>query len=108
MARPRRHDRWQTHRRAWSTQHIDIVRPFGEGDPRCEHHQGLRFSVLANGASHLHLADDSVQMQDLALTYYSQSMRGLSRVVAAPSPAQDYNATLTAIILLYLHGVSMD
>jgi hypothetical protein len=67
----------------------------------------LRYTVLANTASHLYLTDRSSQMQDLALGYYSQSLREMSREVAKPTCTVDdtEGTILISIIMLYLHGV---
>jgi hypothetical protein len=66
----------------------------------------LQYSVLANAASHVHWIDGKPQMQELALSYYSRSIRGLSDTLAGKGP-QDENATLMSVMLLYLHGVGL-
>jgi hypothetical protein len=75
-----------------------------ESMPHCA---GLRYSVLANAASHLFLAGQSLRMQDLALHYYTCSLRGLSTAISR-SDASEWrcggNAILTSMIFLYLHG----
>ncbi len=43
------------------------------------YHDGLRYSVLANGASHLHLVDKNDSMYELALTYYSGALQHLAK-----------------------------
>ena len=68
--------------------------------------KSLKYSVLANAASHMHWIDGTPQMQELALSYYSRSVKDLSTTLASPSlPNNQFYATLMAIILLYLHGV---
>lgn len=71
------------------------------------HYKSLQYSVLACAASHLHFIDASSQMQELSLTYYSQSIRGLSEILAAKAHLENDNGFLTSVILLYLHGVSL-
>lgn len=70
-------------------------------------HRSLQYSVLACAASHLHFVDTSSQMQELALTYYSQAIRGLSEMLASASQIEDHNGILMSVILLYLHGVGL-
>ncbi|KAF2260878.1 hypothetical protein CC78DRAFT_522587 [Lojkania enalia] len=67
-------------------------------------HKSLHFSVLANGASHLHFIDASNQMQELALTYYSNALRNLSDLLAKSSRLENHNGLLMSVMLLYLHG----
>jgi len=69
--------------------------------------ESLRYSVLANAASHIHNMDTNPGMQSLALKYYSKSIRGLSKVlVQANDPyLTSYNGLLMSVMLLYLHGV---
>ena len=70
-------------------------------------YDALRYSVLSNAASHLYFTDDTASMQDLALSYYSKSLESIN--IALRGSWADRNAlhaNLTAIILLYLHGVS--
>jgi hypothetical protein len=71
------------------------------------HSTGLRYSVLANAASHLFLAGRCPQMQDLALHYYTRSLRGLGTAISQ-SDTNDWecgkNDILTSMIFLYLHG----
>ena len=67
--------------------------------------KSLQYSVLACAASHLHYIDDSSQMQELALTYYSRALRGLSELLAKPGQLESHNGLLMSVILLYLHGV---
>lgn len=69
--------------------------------------ESLRYSVLANAASHIHNMDTNPGMQSVALQYYSKSIRGLTDVL---SHANDpyltrCNGFLMSIMLLYLHGV---
>ncbi|KAI1614225.1 hypothetical protein EDD37DRAFT_594913 [Exophiala viscosa] len=66
--------------------------------------KSLQYSVLACAASHLHYIDDSSQMQELALTYYSHALRGLSELLAQPGQLESHNGLLMSVILLYLHG----
>ncbi|KAJ9640173.1 hypothetical protein H2204_003398 [Knufia peltigerae] len=67
-------------------------------------HESLQYSVLANAASHIHFIDDSSQMQELALTYYSQALRGLSELLVKASQVENHNGLLMSVMLLYLHG----
>jgi hypothetical protein len=69
--------------------------------------EGLRYSVLANAASHIHNADTNPVMQRIALQYYSKSIRGLTDVLShANDPyLTTSNGFLMSIMLLYLHGV---
>ncbi|KIX10425.1 uncharacterized protein Z518_01507 [Rhinocladiella mackenziei CBS 650.93] len=67
-------------------------------------HKSLQYSVLACAASHLHFIDASSQMQELALTYYSHAIRGLSEILASASQIENHNGLLMSVILLYLHG----
>lgn len=68
-------------------------------------YKSLHYSVLANGASHLHFIDSSNQMQELALTYYSNALRNLSDLLARSSRLENHNGLLMSVMLLYLHGV---
>jgi hypothetical protein len=71
-------------------------------------HKSLQYSVLACAASHIHFIDASSPMQELALTYYSQAIRGLSEILAmssASQPIENNNGLLMSVMLLYLHGV---
>ncbi|KIW17822.1 hypothetical protein PV08_05017 [Exophiala spinifera] len=67
-------------------------------------HESLQYSVLANAASHIHFIDDSSTMQELALTYYSQALRGLSELLVKASQVENHNGLLMTVMLLYLHG----
>lgn len=69
-------------------------------------HKCLRYSVLACAAAHMHYTDESPQMQELSLTYYSRAIRGLSEIIASLSQLENHNGVLMSIMLLYLHGVS--
>jgi hypothetical protein len=66
----------------------------------------LHYAVLANAASHLHFVDASLSMQELALTYYSNALRGLSKLLSQAAPLENHDGLLMSVILLYLHGVS--
>lgn len=68
-------------------------------------YKSLQYSVLACGASHLHFVDASSMMQELSLTYYSNSLKGLSELLGGVSQLEDNNGVLMSVILLYLHGV---
>jgi hypothetical protein len=70
--------------------------------------KGVRYSMLANAASHIHNIDTHQGMKSLALQYYSKSIRQLSGVLdQANNPyIVSCNGFLTSIMLLYLHGVS--
>jgi hypothetical protein len=67
-------------------------------------HESLQYSVLANAASHIHFIDASSQMQELALTYYSKALRGLSELLVKASQLENHNGLLMSVMLLYLHG----
>ncbi|EXJ85680.1 hypothetical protein A1O1_06046 [Capronia coronata CBS 617.96] len=67
-------------------------------------YKSLQYSVLANAASHIHFIDDSSQMQELALTYYSHALRGLSELLPKTSQLENHNGVLMSVMLLYLHG----
>lgn len=70
--------------------------------------KSLRYSVLANAASHICNIDDSSSMEHLALSYYSESLRGLAKTLSHPKASQvaNHNGVLMSVMLLYLHGVS--
>lgn len=68
-------------------------------------YKSLEYSVLACGASHLHFVDASSMMQELSLTYYSNSIKGLSELLGELSELENDNGVLMSVILLYLHGV---
>lgn len=44
-------------------------------------------------------------MQELSLTYYSNSLKGLSELLGGVSQLEDNNGVLMSVMLLYLHGV---
>ncbi|CAI4215975.1 unnamed protein product [Parascedosporium putredinis] len=68
-------------------------------------HKSLYYSLLANAASHIHFIDTSSTMQELALTYYSHSLKDLSRLLATSAhELQNHNGILMSVMLLYLHG----
>ncbi|KAF2872795.1 hypothetical protein BDV95DRAFT_492142, partial [Massariosphaeria phaeospora] len=67
-------------------------------------HKSLHYSVLANGASHLHSINASSSMQELALMYYSSALRDLSNLLAKSSHLENHNGLLMSVMLLYLHG----
>lgn len=67
-------------------------------------HKSLHYSVLANGASHLHLLDENNNMQELALNYYSSAIKDLSKLLAQEERLENHNGLLMSIMLLYLHG----
>jgi hypothetical protein len=71
--------------------------------------ESLRYSVLANAASHIHNMDTNPGMQSLSLQYYSKSITDLNSILAqANNPfLRSCNGFLTSIMLLYLHGVSL-
>lgn len=70
-------------------------------------HKSLQYSVLANAASHIHFIDDSSHMQELALTYYSHALRGISKLLTSVSQLENHNGLLMSVMLLYLHGVHL-
>lgn len=75
-----------------------------ESMPHCA---GLRYSVLVNAASHLSLAGENLRMQDLALHYYTRSLRGLSKAISQSDTNEwklGKNDILTSVIFLCLHG----
>lgn len=61
--------------------------------------------MLCNAASNLHLIESSNMMQELALTYYSKALRGLSDMLSRAVPVENTNSILMSMMLLYLHGV---
>jgi hypothetical protein len=67
-------------------------------------HKSLHYSVLANGASHLHLLDKNNNMQELALSYYSSALKDLSRLLTHQARVENHNGLLMSVMLLYLHG----
>jgi hypothetical protein len=72
--------------------------------PSCE---ALYYAVLACAASHLHLMDSCARMQDLALTYCSNTLGRLSRLLADTSHTETHDGILMSIIWLSIHGVSV-
>lgn len=70
--------------------------------------QSLRYSVLANAASHIHNGDSNSSMLSLALSYYSRSINSLWSVLtqASDSFLTSSDGCLMSIMFLYLHGVS--
>jgi hypothetical protein len=48
----------------------------------------------------------SAQMQERALTYYSQALRGLQALLETTSKLETDNALLISVMLLYTLGVS--
>jgi hypothetical protein len=68
--------------------------------------KALRYSALANAASHIATADESDGMYELGINFYSRSIRGLSEALAANNRCQDQYAILMTVMLLYIHGVS--
>jgi hypothetical protein len=68
--------------------------------------ESLRYSVLANAASHIHNMDANPGMQSVALQYYSKSIRGLTTILdQASNPyLASCNGFLMSVMLLYLHG----
>jgi hypothetical protein len=67
-------------------------------------HKSLHYSVLANGASHLHLLDENNNMQELALNYYSHAIKDLSKLLTQERRLENHNGLLMSVMLLYLHG----
>ncbi|CAM1510683.1 Fc.00g010180.m01.CDS01 [Cosmosporella sp. VM-42] len=66
--------------------------------------KSLHYSALACAASHIYSIDASWRMHDLALTYYSNALRELSKLLATTSQPENHNGVLMSVILLYLHG----
>lgn len=69
--------------------------------------ESLRYSVLANAASHIHNMDDNPGMQSLSLQYYSKSISGLANALEEVNDPYlaTCNGLLMSVMLLYLHGV---
>lgn len=67
--------------------------------------KSVRYSMLCNAASNLHFIESSNMMQELALTYYSKALRGLSDILGRAEPLASCNSVLLSMMLLYLHGV---
>ena len=70
--------------------------------------KSLQYSVLACAAAHLHFIDGSGPMQELSLAFYSNAIKGLADTLASGSEIAHDNGLLTSIIMLYLHGVSLN
>lgn len=68
-------------------------------------YKSMQYSVLTCAASHMHFIDTSPQMQELALTYYSKAIRGVSEILSHTSELENHNGLLMSVMLLYLHGV---
>ncbi|KAH3950605.1 hypothetical protein HBH70_111440 [Parastagonospora nodorum] len=68
--------------------------------------ESLRYSVLANAASHIHNVDTNPAMQSISLHYYSKSIRRLADVLSLATNRYlaSYNGFLMSVMLLYLHG----
>ncbi|KAK7190481.1 hypothetical protein DPSP01_005292 [Paraphaeosphaeria sporulosa] len=66
--------------------------------------KSVRYSVLCNAASNVHLIESNGQMQELALTYYSQALRGLSDYLSRAELLANCNSILISMMLLCLHG----
>ena len=67
--------------------------------------KSLRYAVLANAASNLHFIESSGKFQELALTYYSKALRGLSDLLTRADQLENHDSILMSMMLLYLHGV---
>lgn len=67
-------------------------------------HKSLRYSVLANGASNLHLMEKNDSMQELALTYYSNALQGLTKLLINEGQLANHNGLLMSVMLLFIHG----
>ncbi|KIX98490.1 uncharacterized protein Z520_05791 [Fonsecaea multimorphosa CBS 102226] len=67
-------------------------------------YKALQYSLLACSASHLHFVDAAPWMQELALVYYSNSVKGLSEALREGAQLKNDDAFLTSVILLYIHG----
>jgi hypothetical protein len=83
---------------------LEWLRSIQEWMPHC---MGLRYSVLANAASNLFLAGQCSRMRDLALHYYTRSLRGLATTISQSETSEwkcGGNDVLTSMIFLYLHG----
>ncbi len=70
--------------------------------------KSLHYSMLTNAASHIYNTENSIEMQHLALSYYSKALRGLASIVSRPKSEHlaNNNGLLMTVMLLYLHGVS--
>lgn len=68
-------------------------------------HPALYYAVLACSASQFHSLTQVLQMHDLALDYYSRSMKKVGQLLCRTSVAMD-DVLLNSIIFLYLNGVS--
>jgi hypothetical protein len=66
-------------------------------------HPSLYYSMLACSAAQVHSLSGTSQLHGLALEYYGQSMRYVSRLLDSESLV-NHNGLLMSIILLYLHG----
>ena len=70
---------------------------------------GLRHVVFACAASHMYLVSEKTQLHELSLTYYSRAVSDVNRALDGIDSIGDKScdALLTAIIFLYIHGVSL-
>lgn len=69
-------------------------------------HHALYYAVLSCSASQFHSLTQVPQMHDLALDYYSRSMKKVGQLLDRKSVAMD-DVLLNSIIFLYLNGVSV-
>ncbi|KAM0426558.1 hypothetical protein ACHAPT_008250 [Fusarium lateritium] len=67
-------------------------------------HKSLYYSVLALAASHIYLIDGSWCMHDLTLTYYSNALSELAKLLANVAEFENHNGLLMSVMLLYIHG----
>ncbi|EXJ92957.1 hypothetical protein A1O3_01513 [Capronia epimyces CBS 606.96] len=68
---------------------------------------GLKYAVLACGASHTHLVTGSSQMNAAGIMYYSRAVSKVNQALTNIDWSRDdYNvAVLLAITFLYIHGI---
>ncbi|KAJ1323758.1 RNA polymerase II-specific transcription factor-like protein [Microdochium nivale] len=71
----------------------------------------LRYSILACAAAHMHVADASPHMEQLALSYYAKAVGELSAWLnnignksEDALQIEDNHGVLISVILLYVHG----
>lgn len=69
---------------------------------------GLRNVAIACGAAHLWMSMKQPRMNELALSRYYRAIREVSRALPSidGSGKEHYEAVQTAIMFLYIHGVS--
>ena len=72
--------------------------------------QGMKSVVLACGASHMHLLTGSARLNEAGIKYYSSAVSEVNDALSRIDwDRDDFNdALLLAVIMLYIHGVSIE